>query len=379
VGHSVTSVALAKFIAAAAEQPSGLVIAGEAGIGKTTLWLAAVEQARERGFRVLTAQAGQAESALAYAALADLIGDVDESVLSDLPELQRVALDRVLLRAATQGPATDHRVTSAAFLAAIETLAEETPVLVAIDDAQWLDASSRAVVAFAARRFRGRIGVLATERSESELGTADPAPNAAWLALSRPDSVRRTRVPPMSLGALHAVLVEKLGRSFPRPTMVRIAEISGGNPFYALELARAMHDKASGEPVLPASLTELVRSHVGHLSPAAQHVLLAAACAATPTVELLANATATPIGPTVDILEEPETRGVIVIDGNRVRFCHPLLARGVYTNASQASRRRMHQALAEVVDHPELKARHLALATTTTDAATLQALDAAAG
>jgi DNA-binding CsgD family transcriptional regulator len=378
VGRSVEFTALAEFLTVAAEQPSGLVIEGEAGIGKTTLWLAAAGLAREGGFRVLGAQAGQAESALAYAALADLIGEVDDTVLAELTEVQRFAVDRVLLRAGPEGPATDQRVASAAFLAVVEALAVDTPVLVAIDDIQWLDASSRGAVEFAARRFKGRVGVLAAERTEHDIGMANTAHNTAWLQLSRPDGVRRTRVRPLSLGALHALLVEKLGRSFPRPTMARIAEISGGNPFYALELARTMDGQPSGEPVLPASLTELVLTRIGHLTPGARHVLLAAACAATPTVELVANATATPVAHTVDLLEEPEADGIVVIDGNRVRFCHPLLARGVYTDASQASRRRMHRALADVVDHPELKARHLALATTSADPATLQALDVAA-
>jgi len=80
----------------------------------------------------------------------------------------------------------------------------------------------------------------------------------------------------------------------------------------------------------------------------------------------------------VQLLEDVESRGIVGIDGNRVRYSHPLLARSVYTDASGAMRRATHRALAGVVDQPELKARHLAMAATSADPATLQALDDAA-
>jgi hypothetical protein len=153
--RSVGNRPLADFLIAAGVQPSVLVIEGEVGIGKTTMWLGAIGQARERGFRVLSAGVGQAESKLAYAAVADLLGEVETVVLTGLPDVQRVALDRVLLRANGEGPATDQRVVGAAFLSVVAGLAVDTPVLVAIDDVQWLDPSSKAVIAFAARRLKG--------------------------------------------------------------------------------------------------------------------------------------------------------------------------------------------------------------------------------
>jgi hypothetical protein len=98
IGRSFEFSALAKFLQSAGVQPSALVIEGEAGIGKTTLWLAAVEQAREHGFQVMSARVGQNETVLAYAALADLLGGVDPTILTRLPEVQRSAVDGVLLR-----------------------------------------------------------------------------------------------------------------------------------------------------------------------------------------------------------------------------------------------------------------------------------------
>jgi len=161
--------------------------------------------------------------------------------------------------------------------------------------------------------------------------------------------------------------------------MVRIAEISCGNPFYALELARSMDDPSTNsEPTLPESLTALVRSRLAGLGGDVGAVLLAAATATTPTTELLSQATDTTAERVVDLLDEAETQGIVGFDGNRVRFTHPLLATGVYTDASHARRRAIHRRLAEIVQQPELRARHLALAATTGDAATLAALDAAA-
>src|SRR4030081_741955 len=91
--------AVAAFLDAAASQPAGLVGGGEPGSGKTTLCLSAIELAEQRGFQVLSARPAQAESVLAYASLADLLSGVDASVLTGLPTPQRLAIDRVLLRA----------------------------------------------------------------------------------------------------------------------------------------------------------------------------------------------------------------------------------------------------------------------------------------
>ncbi len=374
ISRSVEFRAVAEFLLSTERQPTGLVIEGEAGIGKTTLWLAAVDQARERGFRVVSARVGQAESALAYAAVADLIGDVDPAVLAELPEMQRIAVDRVLLRASGEGPATDQRVVAAAVAAVVDRLSLDAPVLVAVDDVQWLDPSSQAVVAYAARQLRGRAGVLITERCDPDCGKA-----ATWLDLVRPDSVERIRVGPFSLGGLHALISARLGRSFSRPTLVRIAEISGGNPFYALELARAIHvGSTRAQPSLPATLAELMRLRIGSLDGQVGDLLLAAAAMAYPTVDVIAQVVGSTVDHAVSILEDAETKSIIAIDGDQVRFSHPLLAQSVYTDASPARRRATHRALSEVVTLPELKARHMALAASRADQETLKTLDTAA-
>jgi DNA-binding CsgD family transcriptional regulator len=368
--RSANDHAVGEFLASATARPSGLVLEGEPGIGKTTLWLAAIERAREQGFQVLSTRTAAAESVLAYASLADLLGGLDLAAHA-IPDTQRLALNRVLLRAKATGPATDQRAVGAGLLSVIEGLDQKAPVLVAIDDVQWLDSSSVSAVAFAARRLSGRLGVLATVRTEVDRD------RAAWLQLVRPDAIRRIDVLPLSLGALHTVISQRLGRSFPRPTMVRIHETSGGNPFYALELARAIDAGINGEAALPATLAELVRARIGSLADGVQEALLAAACLAMPTIELIANATGRDIDNAARVIEEAEGQGIVEIDGQRLRFAHPLLGRGVYTGATPARRRAMHRRLAQIVGEPELQARHLALSAVHGDSLTLKSLDEA--
>lgn len=374
--HSGPAKAALELLDRAQAGPAGLVIEGAMGIGKTTVWSAAVERARDIGYTVLSARAVQAESVLAYAVVADLLAELDTAAFAQLSPYQLLAVDRVLLNERSDGRATDQRVASVAFLSVVTQLAAKAPVLIAIDDVQWLDSSSHAVLAFAVRRLAVPVGVLVTERTAGK----GPGRTVSWLQLTSgpPDSVR---VAPISLGGLHAAIVKRLGRSFPRATLTRIHEISAGNPFYGLELARAIvgsGSTSSRDTVLTGTLTEVLRLRLRHVDSRVLEALLAASCVADPTVDLVAEATGRPIADVAELLEAAASEGVVTIDGNRVRFEHPLLSHGVYTQASAADRRRMHRVLAGIERHPELKARHLALATISSDPDTLKALDAAA-
>ncbi|AFM15258.1 transcriptional regulator, luxR family [Mycolicibacterium chubuense NBB4] len=370
VGREAETAQIVDFLDAAAAAPTSLVIEGDAGIGKTTLWLFAIERARQSGCRVLGTRTAHAESVLAYASLTDLLSGVEPAVLADLPAPQRLALDRVTLLGGPEDSPTDPRAVAAAFLSVVKRLTGSSRVLIAIDDLQWLDPSSAAVIAFAARRLSGPVGVLATLRSDA----ADAA-DVSWLRMPWPDAASRLAVGPLSLGALHAVIVRRLGRSLPRPLMVHINEISGGNPLYALELARAATDEGLH---MPRSLAELVRRRLAGVNADARDALLAAACAGAPTVDIVARATDSTATGVVDRLADAEAMGIVCYEGRRLRFGHPVLAAGVYADAAPAQRRAMHRSLAAIVEEPELRARHLALATTTGDRDTLHALDAAA-
>lgn len=365
--------AIGAFLTGAAAAPAGLVLEGEAGIGKTTLWLEGKRRAAEAGFVVLSACGSPAEARSTFAAASDLLGEVDAAVLEQLPTVQRAALDRMLLRGA-EGPAVEERVVATAFLSVIELLARERPVLVAVDDVQWLDSASRAVVGFAARRLRGRVGVLTTART----GEAPTADIGVWLRLPHPHAMTRLCVGPLSLDAVHEIIADRLGHTLPRIGLVRIHQISGGNPFYALELARALSGQPDQGVELPDSLAELVSRRVGEVDPAAAELLLAIASASDPTVALMARALNVTTQGVADLLDQVETPGIIECRSGRVRFTHPLLAHGVYSRASAHRRRKVHRGLAAAVDDPELCARHLALAATSADTDTIESLDAAA-
>jgi DNA-binding CsgD family transcriptional regulator len=245
--------------------------------------------------------------------------------------------------------------------------------LLAIDDMQWIDPSSMHVVAFAARRLTGPVGILGSVRTNGD------GSGAAWLQMPRPDAVHRVRLHPLGIHDLHQAVTARLRRPFSRPTMGRIHEMSGGNPFYAIELARAIAERAPGvETSLPRTLADVVRTRLNGLDSDVHDALLAASCMASPTVESVSSATIGDDDRLIELLESAETKGIIAIDGNRIHFAHPLLARGVYTEAAPGRRRTMHRRLADIVDEPELRARHLALAATSGDHVTLQALDKAA-
>ncbi len=370
VSRQADEQALVRFLDAASGRPCALIIEGDPGIGKTTLWLDTLDRARDRGFRVLSSRAAAAESVLAYTALADLLKDIDEEFCAYLPDPQRQALDAALLRHHDGAPSTDARAVAAALLSVLGRLSAERPILVAIDDLQWLDMSSANALSFAARRLPVGAAFVCTTRTEEA---------ASRLQLPQPDAVQRLRLQPLTIGELHQMLQLRLGVSVARPMLLRVHEISGGNPFFALELAReATTHRRTAELRLPGSLSDVVDSRIERIGPAALDALLAVASLSVPTIALVAQATDTAPGDVVEQLAEAENQSVVTIDGNRIQFTHPLLAHGVYSSAAPHRRRAMHRRLAELATEPELRARHLALSDATGEPQTIDAIDAAA-
>ena len=143
---------------------------------------------------------------LAYTALADLLSAVDESEWADLPAPQKQGLEAALLRRRDDAEPTDPRAVAAAFVAVIERLAAQGPVVVAIDDLQWLDTSSANVVSFAARRLPTGAALLCTTRTQQ---------TAARVQLPSPDAVRRILMQPLTVGELHQVLRLRLSAPVP--------------------------------------------------------------------------------------------------------------------------------------------------------------------
>jgi DNA-binding CsgD family transcriptional regulator len=376
VGREAEIESLERFVTAVDALPGALVIDGAAGIGKSTMLEAGAARAREGSCGVLRCGPGDRESRLSFAALRDLLEGVYEETAAQLPAPQRRALAIALLRE-EPGVPLDRGAVSAAFLTLLRERSRAGPILLVIDDVQWLDRPTATAVAFAARRFRQEpIGILIAHRSD--------AGGAAPLGLDRalaPGRLHRLTLGPLSLGALQAMLRARFDRPFPRPVLRRIHEASGGNPLFALEIAMALDDDEASGPgtalPIPRDVRELLRARIESLPADTRAALLVASASSAPTLELVAATTEIGAGSN-GVLDAAERAGVIEIQSEQIRFTHPLLASTVYTTASPTDRRGAHRALAGCATDPEERARHLALSSDRPDPAIAAALDDAA-
>jgi DNA-binding CsgD family transcriptional regulator len=357
------------FLESVSDGPNALLIEGEAGIGKTSIWSRCLDEARERGFGVLVTRAAEAETRLGFTALVDLLEDVADDALDELPRPQRRALEVALLRRdATKGRA-DPRAVSTATFGVLWRLAMTGPLLIAVDDLQWVDSASDRVLRFVLRRLdTERIGFIATwrvERDDSAL-MFDRALTAG--------RVHRIQVKPLGLDAMESVL-RTLGARLSRPTLRKLYRTSGGNPFFALELARALQRRDSA--AFPGSLQGLVRDRLEALGPMTQRALFAASALSHPTVDQVSQALGGG-GRGVRALERAAEAEVIDLHDGSITFTHPLLASAIYASRPPSQKRALHRALAELVSDPEERGRHLALATARPDAATASVVEGAA-
>ena len=356
------------FLERTGERFEVLVLEGESGIGKTTVWREVVRRARERGLRVLSCRPAETETKLALSALADLLQPVPSRAFATLPEPQRRALDVALLRAEPGAARRDPRTLGTAVRSLLAELSARRPLLVAVDDVQWLDASSATVLEFAMRRLvEARLGWLLVRRLRA------PARLVAEEVVGEHGVVTRHVIGPLTLAAVHHLLKDRLDRALSRPTLVRVHQASGGNPLFALEIARELDPAAVVEPgaslPVPDGLRELVARRVPRLPAQAREALLAAAAFSHPTAELVERASS-PEG-----LAAAEDSGLLRVEGRRVSFSHPLYASAVYRSASHRRRRALHRRLARLVTDPEERARHLAVATTDPDQSVASTLE----
>jgi DNA-binding CsgD family transcriptional regulator len=362
VGREEELAAVSTFLDRPVEGLAAFVLEGEPGIGKSTIWLAAVEAARERGLLVLSSRPAEAERLLAHVVLGDLFEPVLDEVLPALTAPRRHALEAALLRDETPEGPVDPRALGVAIRTSLEVLSRDRPLVLAVDDEQWLDTSSASVLRFAIRRLGDERVLLLLARRLDERADAP-----ALAEIIDPGGVERLHVGPLSMGAMHVLLQRLLGRTFPRPTLLRLQEVSGGNPFYALELARglgaerAIHDPTEPFP-LPESLERLVRGRLSSLDAATREALLLVAAHGRPSPELLRTADVAP-----ETLDPARDARVVELSDGLLHFTHPLLASAVYQDASREERRRAHGRLAVVVVDPLDRARHLALSTETPD------------
>ncbi len=367
LGREAELAAVEAFLEDARPGAAAFVLEGAAGVGKTTVWEEAVARVRARGIKLLVARPSSEEARFGFSALADLLAGVDRAAIDLLPPPQRRALEAALLVGDGAG-GVDARAVSAAVLGVLAALAAGGPVVVAVDDVQWLDPASAGALAYAARRLRSAsVHILLTRRT----------PGTRPSAIERAIDSTSLDVPALSFGAIGRVLHLRLGVTFSRATSLRIYEASGGNPLFALELARVVDLRrgrldAADDVELPAAVETALGERLATLSAPARRALLAAELAGTASAAELETA----VG--ADAIDAAETAGVVRDVDGRLRPSHPLVGAAAKARARPAELRRLHRMLAGTAADPERVARHLALAQRVPDEETAAVVAAAA-
>jgi DNA-binding CsgD family transcriptional regulator len=364
--------------------PAAVVLEGEPGIGKTTLFNALVGNARDRCHTVLVCRPSRSEMDLSYVGLMELLSGLTDEQIDALPGPQARVL-RIILRREEPDGSFDRLSLGVAMVTLVRTLARSRPVLIAIDDVQWLDHPSARTLAFMVRRLTGSAVRLALVRGEGgwSVHGGEKTTGVDWpaeLGRAIPGQVTTVRLGPFDADDLSRILRRSLGRVPARPRLLRIAELSGGNPLYALELTRAAGDGRAGDGLngaLPDGVGDLARSRIAALPGNVREVVQLAAVPRAPTVELLSRLDPGALD-TSDAIGAAVRAGVLSIDGDRLRFVHPIVAAAAYGSLGPQRRRALHRAIAILSDDLEERARHLAAATTGQDAQVAETLAAAA-
>ncbi len=354
----------------AAGQAAALVVEGEPGAGKTALLRAAHDLGTERGFRVVTVTAVEGESDLPLAGL---------SALAMLLAYAAAALDaphRDALAAAAGGAAAgaaeDRFRLGAATLALLAAAAEPAPLLVLLDDVQWLDPASAAALSFALRRLA----------ADPVLLVVATRPDALPSALALPPGTPRNRIDGLSDDDV-AMLLDAADLPVIARVAAAITAATGGLPLAVLETAAALGaDQRTGRVALPDPLpvgrriAEAYRARYLALPAPAREAAALAALAGSASVDVLLRAL-TATGHTIAELDQVEDAGLVRL-AESVTFGHPLLRAAAANLPAPSRRRTLRRALAAADPDPEHRARHLAAAATGPDDATAAALDAAA-
>ena len=331
--------------------PNVLVLTGDPGAGKSTLVDWAAEQGEVRGLRILRVRGSEGESGLGFSGLHQLLRPLFADIES-LPGPQRMALRCAFgLENPSDPEARDPLPLRFGVVSLLSAAAARQPLLLLVDDIQWLDMGSLDILAFLARRLEG-----------------EPA---AMLLAAREGTVpgRFDRdFPHLIAGPLDAKDAASLLDAQPQPPTGRaraqILEQAQGNPLALIELTRAAAKGYSGTqagqaPPLTDRLVELFAADLPTLPAGTRRALLliAAAC----TTELSDILRADPAIDADGALRPAEQAGLVRVDGGQVLLRHPLIRSAIYQAATFSERREAHLALAAVLTRePDRRAWHLA-------------------
>ena len=352
VGRADEQTLIASLLDEVTTRGQALVLRGEPGIGKSRLLAEAARDARDRGMVVLTASGVQSEAHLPFAGLHQMLRPVRERA-GALPAIQRDALDAAF--GLTHGAAPEPFRIAMAVLDLISEVATDGPVLIVVDDAQWLDRPSAEVLAFVARRIE-----------------SDPVLVLAAMRDGYPEGLASAGLPELRLTGLDdataAALIDAVAPGIPVTTRTRVLHEAAGNPLALLELPSAA-GHAAGEQPLPGGLplTErLERAFAGRVSELPEMTrlaLLAAALSDGEAVGEVLEAASAVAGASLDLaaLEPAVDARLIELDLGSIRFRHPLIRSAVRQSAGVQQRRGVHEALAATLESdPDRRVWHRA-------------------
>jgi DNA-binding CsgD family transcriptional regulator len=330
-----------------------LVVVGEPGIGKTALLDYAAGRAGE--MTVVQSVGVESEAELEFSALFDVCRPL-LARLDELPERQREALAAAL--GVGEGGSVDRFLLGAATLSLLAAAAEDVPLLVLLDDAQWLDAASADALLFAARRLAAeRVALLVAAREEGSHGFAAGA--FETLALAGVDDA-----------AAAALLASEAGSEVAPGVAERIRRATGGSPLALVEVAAVLTPaqllglEPVGDPApVGAGVERAFAERAQGLPEETRRALLVAALSSSARVEPVVEALRL-LGLDERSLETAEDAALLSVEGGRVGFRHPLVRSAVVRSAAASERRRAHRALAEALAgrSQEERAWHLAAA-----------------
>ncbi|WP_169738347.1 AAA family ATPase, partial [Patulibacter minatonensis] len=338
-----------RLAAVRAARGSALILRGDPGVGKTALADVAAERAR--GCSVLRATGVESQAPLPFAVLRTLTAPV-VPLLDLLPDAQQRALASAL---GLEPPSPHDRfAVPAALLGLLREAAVRAPVVVVVDDLQWVDAGSREALLFVARRVAGlRIALLATTRTPR--GDAETA------------RLDQHVLPPLDEPAAR-VLMARDAADLPPALAGDLLRTAGGNPLALLELPRLLtveqrggRAPLDGPPRSGPALERAFAQEIAGLPDDSRRALGVAAAMDHDPVAWLLRALAA-LGIAESALGPAERSGILRLDGDVIRFRHALVRAAAYHASPDADRARTHAVLAATTDDHRLRAWHLAAA-----------------
>ena len=351
-------------LAGAAEHGGALLLTGEAGIGKTSLLGHAVKQAGARGYRVLAITGFESEAELPYAGLHQLLQPILDAA-GALPAPQRAALLTAL--GMQSGAPPEMFLVALATLTMLDTVSDDSPLVVVADDVQWVDGPTASILTFVARRLESTRVLLVI------------ALRAAYTSPVRSAELTELEVGPLSEVAASALL-GSIAPELDRQTRRLILDEAVGNPLALVELPRGHTSGDGGTLRLTERLERTFSAQTARLPGATQTALLFVALDSEPSISDVVDATRRRLGVevTVDVLQPALEAGLISIDTSVVRFRHPLIRSALEQSATTVQRRNAHLLLAEVITDPDRRAWHRAKSVLAADEDAAKDLEAAA-